>query len=191
MIRDLILENRSCRRFDATYKIVQETLLEMVDTARYVASGMNYQPLRYLISVEPEKNKQIYSALMMGGAKLWREPYESERPTGYIIILGDTTVPTHSLGIDTGIAAQTILLQARECGLAGCIVGIVKHDVIRQAFDIPERYRVIIVIALGKSTDRVIIEEGGPEVAQALYRDADDIQHVGKRLLKDVVLNQP
>jgi len=190
MIKDLILENRSCRRFDATYKIEYETLLEMVDTARFVASGMNFQPLRYALSVDPEKNKQIYSALTMGGKKFWREPYESERPTGYIVILGDTTVTTHSLGIDTGIAAQTILLQARERGLAGCIIGIARHEIIRQVFDIPERYRIVIVIALGKPTDRVIIEEHGPEKAQTMFRDDDDVQHVGKRLLKDIILNE-
>jgi len=189
MIKELILKNRSCRRYDATHSLDRQTLLEIVDTARFVASGMNYQPLRYIVSADSEKNKQIYSCLLMGGPKLWREPNESERPTGYIIILGDTTIPTHSLGIDTGIAAQTILLQAVERGLAGCIIGIVKHEPLRQAFNISERYRIVIVIALGKPADRIIIEERETEQAQLLYRDDDDFQHVGKRLLKDILLD--
>ena len=93
MIRDLILKNRSYRRFYAEVDINLETLREFVDLARLSASARNAQPLRYILSCEPHRNSLIFPYLAWAGyIKGWSGPYDGERPSAYIIILGDTDI---------------------------------------------------------------------------------------------------
>ena len=63
MIKDLILKNRSYRRFHQEVAIDLETLRELVDLARCSASAANRQPLKYILSCEPEKNALIFQHL--------------------------------------------------------------------------------------------------------------------------------
>jgi nitroreductase len=67
MIRDLILQNRSCRRFYQEVAIERETLRELVDLARCSASAANRQPLKYILSCEQEKNARIFQTLGFAG----------------------------------------------------------------------------------------------------------------------------
>ena len=67
MIRDLIVKNRSYRRFHQEVPVARETLRELVDLARLSASAANLQPLKYILSCEPEKNALIFSCLQVGG----------------------------------------------------------------------------------------------------------------------------
>ena len=72
-----------------------------------------------------------------GRLRDWPGPSEGERPAAYIIILLDTELSKNA-GCDHGIAAQSILLGAREMGLAGCMHGAVKKEPIMEAFDIQD-----------------------------------------------------
>ena len=60
MMKDLILQNRTCRRFHQEVTIEREALRELVDLARCSASGANMQPLKYILSCDPEKNALIF-----------------------------------------------------------------------------------------------------------------------------------
>ena len=61
MIADLIKKNRSFRRFFQDHVLDLEALLYLVDLARLSASAANLQPLRYILSVDSQKNAQIFS----------------------------------------------------------------------------------------------------------------------------------
>ena len=126
MLRDLVIENRSYRRFHQEVPVELETLRELVDLARLSASAANLQPLKYILSCDAEKNASVFPHLSWAGyLKDWPGPGEGERPSAYIVILGDTEI-SRSFGCDHGIAAQTILLGASEKGLGGCMIGAVK-----------------------------------------------------------------
>ena len=66
-IRELILQNRSFRRFDPSHAITEACLRELVDLGRVSPSGANMQPLKYLLSCEPEMNDQIFPHLEWAG----------------------------------------------------------------------------------------------------------------------------
>ncbi|MCL7414031.1 MAG: nitroreductase family protein, partial [ANME-2 cluster archaeon] len=137
MIKELIQRNRSYRRFHQEEAIAPETLRDLIDLARYSASGANLQPLKYILSCESTQNDLIFPNLAWAGyLKDWDGPAEGERPPAYIIILCDTDISS-SAGVDHGIAAQSILLGAVEMGLGGCIIGSIERDRLRQALDIP------------------------------------------------------
>ena len=133
MIRDLIAGNRSYRRFAESHAIDRKTLEDLVELARLSASGGNIQPLKYILSCEPEKNGIIFPHLVWAGyLKDWDGPAEGERPTGYIVVLCDKDIAA-SPGCDHGIAAQSMLLGAREKGLGGCMFGSIRRDALREA----------------------------------------------------------
>jgi nitroreductase len=189
MLRDLILSNRSCRRFDEGFAVDRQTLEALVDLARLSASAANLQPLKYILSWEADTNARIFPHLAWAGyLKDWPGPSEGERPAAYIVILGDTQI-SKIFGCDHGIAAQSILLGAREQGLAGCMVGLIRREELREALSIPSRYEVLLVIALGKPREQVVIDDVGPNGDIKYWRDHDAVHHVPKRPLKQIILD--
>jgi nitroreductase len=188
MIRDLMLKNRSYRRFYEEVAVELETLKELVDLARLCASAANMQPLRYVLSCDRQKNALIFSHLTWAGyLREWPGPCEGERPSGYIIILEDTQLG-HPMRCDHGIAAQSILLGATERGLGGCIIGAVDKEGLRSVLEIPERYEILIVLALGKPKETVVIETVKPDGDTKYWRDSEGIHHVPKRALEDIII---
>lgn len=188
MIRDLILSNRSCRRFDEGFAIERRTLEELVDLARLSPSAANLQPLKYILSCEPEKNARIFAHLAWAAyLKDWGGPAPGERPSAYLVILGDTTI-NNTFGCDHGIAAQSILLGAREKGLAGCMIGLIRREELRRTLEIPAPYEILLVIALGKPREQVVIDTVGPTGDIRYWRDDAGVHHVPKRSLQELIL---
>ena len=188
MIRDLIIKNRSYRRFYQDVAVELDTLRELVDLARLSASAANMQPLRYILSCDPQKNASIFSYLAWAAyLKGWPCPGEGERPSAYIIILEDTRI-SHPLRCDHGIAAQSMLLGATEKGLGGCIIGAVDKRGLRKALGIPDRYEILLVLALGKPRETVVIETVNFTGDIKYWRDSEGIHHVPKRPLEDIIV---
>jgi nitroreductase len=182
-LRDLV-NNRSYRRFYEDVAIDCDVLRGLVDLARLSASGANLQPLKYMLSCDPDTNALAFPHLGWAGyLKDWSGPAEGERPSAYIIVLGDTEI-RKAVGCDHGIAAQSILLGATEKGLGGCMIASVQKD-LRDAVEIPSRYEILLVIALGKPQETVIIEVVGPDGDIKYWRDDGGRHHVPKRALDD------
>jgi nitroreductase len=188
MIRDLVLKNRSYRRFYQETAIDLETLRELVDLARLSASGGNIQPLKYILSSDPEKNAVIFPHLRWAGyLKDWPGPSEGERPAAYIIILGDKNISAQ-FGCDYGIAAQSILLGATEKGLGGCMIGSIRREELRQDLVIPDNFEILLAIALGQPKEIVELEIVGPDGDIKYWRDEAGKHHVPKRPLDDIII---
>jgi nitroreductase len=181
MIRDLVAKNRSYRRFHQE-RIDIGTLRDLVDLARLSASGSNLQPLKYVLSCDPQKNAVIAPFVGLGG-----NPPPEERPTAYIIVLGDKTI-RETFGCDHGIASQSILLGAAEKGLGGCIVGNVKRDELRQALAIPSHLEILLALAIGRPSETAVIDILGSDGAVKAYWDDNGMRHVPKRALNDIII---
>ncbi|UCC89958.1 MAG: nitroreductase family protein [Anaerolineales bacterium] len=188
MIRDLILRNRTRRRFHPEVAIRLESLRELVDLARLSPSAANLQPLRYILSCDPQKNALIFPHLGWAGyLKDWHGPEEGERPSAYIIILADTRI-SRAIDCDHGIAAQSILLGATEMGLGGCIIASIRKRELSRALDIPHYYQILLILALGRPKERVVIEGVGPDGDVKYWRNGEGVHHVPKRRLDDIIV---
>ncbi len=188
MINELVKENRSYRRFYEDHAVAPETLKELVNLARMSASGANLQPLKYILSCDPRKNAEIFSCLAWAGyLKDWPGPAAGERPAAYIVVLGDTSI-SESAGCDHGIAAQTILLGAREKGLGGCMLGSIDRDALRASLNIPAQLKILLVIAIGKPREQVVLETVDEDNSIRYWRDNDGVHHVPKRKLEDIIV---
>jgi nitroreductase len=188
MIKDLILKNRSYRRFYQDVTIDMETLRQLVDLARLSASLGNQQPLKYILSCTPEKNALIFKNLGWAAYfKDWGGPPEGEKPAGYIIVLGDKEI-NPSINCDHGIAVQSILLGAVDIGLGGCILASIKRDPLRQELGIDARYEILLVVALGKPKEEVALEPLPADGNFKYWRDERGVHHVPKRSLEEIIV---
>ena len=187
-LKDLVYGTRSYRRFDESCQIDRKHLEDLVDLARMSASAANRQPLKYLLYNTPEYCRRIFPALAWAGyLKDWEGPAVGERPSAYIIITGDREI-TESFNVDHGIAAQSIMLGATEAGFGGCMIASVKREALRNELNIPGTLEILLVLALGKPVEKVVIDEtDGNDIKY--WRDRNGVHHVPKRRLDDLIMN--
>lgn len=185
---ELIRRNRSYRRFEESHLIGRETLVELIGLARFTASATNRQPLKYILSADPETNGRIFPCLIWAShLKDWDGPSPGERPAAYIVILIDETI-TKDWWCDDGIAAQTILLGAAEKGLGGCIIGGIQRERLRRDLAIPDHLRIRLVLALGKPAETVVLEDLEHGGDFRYWRDEKGVHHVPKRKLEELIV---
>lgn len=189
MFKDLVYQNRSYRAFDESRPITAEDMRALIELARHIPSGMNKQPLRYRIVSEPAELEKMLANTRYAGALSIKLPPKGQKPTGFIAIFADTEVgsPEGLVLKDCGIAAQTILLGAAEMGFGGCMLGSFHPARLSADLDIPARYRPLLVIALGTPAEQVVLEDADGD-AVTYYRDAENVHHVPKRRLEDILL---
>ncbi|MDF2926091.1 MAG: nitroreductase [Paenibacillaceae bacterium] len=188
MIYDLVKKNRTYRRFFQQEPVTQETLTELIELARLSSCGANMQSLKYILSWEPARNELIFPHLRWAGyLKEWHGPEEGEKPAAYVIMLGDKEISSNHFW-DHGIASQSILLGAVEKGLGGCMFGSIDRQGLTRALAIPERYEILMVIALGKPKETVVIEEMADPANVKYWRDGQGVHHVPKRRLEELIV---
>ena len=188
MITKLVQANRSCRRFYEDHAVDAKTLEALVDLARLSASGANLQPLKYILSCQPRINAEIFSCLAWAAyLKDWPGPGPGERPSAFIVILGDTNI-SKEFGVDHGIAGQSILLGAREKGLAGCMLASINRKELRKILNIEAHFKILLVLAIGKPKEEIVIETVGPDGSIRYWRDAEGVHHVPKRPLQELIV---
>jgi nitroreductase len=184
----LVAANRSYRRFDESTDVSIGTLRELVALARITPSGMNRQPLKYVLSSNREMNARIFETLAWAGSlKEWAGPAEGERPAAYIVILLDGSL-AKSRPQDVGIAAQTMLLGAVARGLGGCMVGAINKPALRSVLALPEELSIALVIALGEPAEKIVLEDAEIGGDVTYYRDASSTHYVPKRTLEEIIV---
>jgi len=187
VLKDLVLKNRSIRRFKEEKKIDRKTLEELIDFARITPSAANLQPLKYLIFGNEGNNKIFPYTSWAGYIKDWDGPEKGERPAAYIVVVGDREI-SKNYWVDPGIAMQTMLLRAVEKGINGCILGAIDKKGIRNKIELDERYDILYVVALGYPAEEVVLEKCADDDIK-YWRDNDNLHHVPKRELEDIILN--
>ncbi|HOW54382.1 MAG TPA: nitroreductase family protein [Syntrophorhabdaceae bacterium] len=187
-INELAAKSRSYRRFYQDELISTAQLKGLIELARLSPSSANLQPLKFILSNDAGKNDAIFSCLAWAGyLKDWPGPEEGERPSGYVIILGDTSI-AKDFGCNHGIAAQSILLGATEMGFGGCMIANIQRGRLATLLGIPERYQILLAIALGKPKEQVVITDVKDGDIK-YWRDAGQVHYVPKRTLDELILD--
>ena len=190
MLKDLVLTNRSYRRFDHSASVSLRTLEELVELARFCPSAANRQPLRFILSTAPSDNEAIFACLKWAAyLNDWDGPAPAERPSAYIVMI-NTAKEWEFAKFDLGIMAQTMLLGAVEKGLGGCMIGALDREKLRAHFSLQPDMDVSLVLALGKPVEDVRlvdVPEGG---SIRYYRDDAGVHYVPKRSLVELILDK-
>ncbi len=185
-LRKLTLQNRSYRRFDHSYKISDDDLLQLIELTRFVPSARNAQALKYIIATDEKKCEAIFPHLAWAGyLKDWDGPIPEERPSAYIVVLKDKLIGDN-IWCDDGLAIQTMLLAAVDEGLGGCIMGSINRKALSDFFELPDHLEILYVLALGKPIETIIIDDvEGDDIKY--WREDDGTHHVPKRKLDDLI----
>ena len=184
-VYDAAIKRRSVRKYKQD-PLSEKDLKRMVDAARLAPSEANTQPLKYLMITNPALLPQVYSHLKWA-AYLTPEgdPPEGRRPTAYIIVLVDTRVKDSGYQRGLGAAVENMILVGEEKGIASCWIASVDAKSLAAALNIPEYLKIDSVVALGRPDETVVVEPFSDSVKY--WRDADEVHHVPKRSLEDVL----
>lgn len=187
MLKDLLLKNRSYRRFDESVRIPEQDLRELVGLTCWCASARNAQGLKYYMVTGEEKCEAVFENLAWAGYLTdWAGPKKGERPSAYLIQVLDTRIEDNCL-CDDGIQVQTILLGAVERGWGGCIIKAFKNEQIKKVLDMPDYLKAMYVVALGKPKEQVVVDEMKKEDYK-YWREADGTHHVPKRGVEELIV---
>ncbi len=110
-------------------------------------------------------------------------------PTAFIVICQDKNLAPNiaSFQRDVGIVAQTILLAATEDGLGGCMIGSFSLAELKKILELPENLEPVLVVALGKPAEKIVLTDVKEDGEIGYYRDENDVHYVPKRALKDIL----
>lgn len=189
-LRQLMITDRTVRRFQENREVSDETLERLVELTRYCPSGRNAQPLRYLPITSEDDKKKVFPLLKWAGYfQDWDGPEEGERPAAYLIQCLDTKYGKDCL-CDDGLQLEAITLGMRTLGLGGCIIKAFNAPRLAEALQLDSRYAPRYVLAIGYPAEEVRIEEMpmDDDADFKYYRTADGVHHVPKRQLEQLII---
>lgn len=188
--RELVISDRTVRRFDEARTVSAETIEKLVELTRYCPSGRNAQPLRYVIATDADTRSAIFPHLKWAGYFTeWDGPAQVERPAAYLIQCLDTHYGQNCL-CDDGLQLEAITLGMRTLGLGGCIIKAFNAAGVAQVLGLEERYVPRYVLAIGYPAEEVRIEDmdGTDDADFKYYRTPDGTHHVPKRPLTELII---
>ena len=149
-----VFERRySCRNFDTT-PLDRQTVETILEAGRWAPNGGNLQPWRFVVVLDSEKRRAVAGAAYGQG-------FLAQAP----VVITVCAVPEESAskyGLrgrdlyclqDTAAAAENLLLAATELGLGSCWVGAFDEAAIRRVLDLPQSWRPVALIALGRPAE--------------------------------------
>ena len=190
MLKDLLKQSRSYRSFDRSVKIPTEMLRDWVDCTRYCPSSINLQMLKYRIVANEEECSALFTCTRWAGKiKDMKLPPVGHEPVAYIVICsdGNTVQKAESFQKDVGIAAQTVMLAASECGFGGCMIGSFSPATVKELLGIPDGVIPQLILALGKPDEQIVLTTPAEDGSVTYYRDGG-VHHVQKRTLEQIII---
>ena len=156
----IVAQRKSIRRFNKK-DLKREDVLKCLEAARLAPSAENAQPWRYLVIDDPEVKKKYEREAFSGIYSVSK--FAREAPV-FILVLARLNVITHRIGkqiqniqfhlIDIGISGEHLVLQAEELGIGTCWVGWFNIRKTRRFFSIPNKYKIVALIAMGRYDKR-------------------------------------
>ena len=151
---EVLNTRRSVRSYDATKKISEAEVRELLKAVQEAPSWANQQPTKYYVAISEEKLKAVQD--LVGGNK--------ERIAGAPVLIVSTFEKGKSgffqgnaaneVGdgwgaYDNGLSNCYLIMKARAMGFDTLIMGMRDADKLRELFAIPEEEAIMAVISLG------------------------------------------
>jgi nitroreductase len=183
-IQETIMSRRTIRKYQQK-PISREVLEQLVASARMAPSASNMQPLAYLVIDDPAMLKTVFGLVRWAGyiAPLGN-PQDGEKPVAYVVVLADTNIRKSGYEHDAGAAIENISLLAWSQNIGSCWIGSVDRQALRELYQIPDRYEIDSIIALGYSAEMSVAEDAADSIKY--YKDEKQVLHVPKRKMSDI-----
>ena len=180
----LLAKNRSTRGYDSSFIVREDQLRRIVAVNSRVASARNRQLLRFRLVTADEAHKVLPHIKMGMGLSCVSLPLPGCEPNAFIVVCS-IIEPRQSTYIDLGISVQSMLLQAVEIGLNGLCILAFDKDKIREGLGL--RYEPLMVLAIGRSAEKIITVDINEKNDTAYYR-IDGVHYVPKIVPEDLIL---
>lgn len=176
-VHPVLNERYSPRAFSD--RAVTDSELELVlEAARWAPSSMNEQPWRFLVTRKGGEGHAAMLTSLNPSNQLW-----ADKAPVLILNLVHRTLSrngqeNYHARHDLGLATAQLTAQATELGMGLHILGGFNAEMVRTAFEIPDTYDIVSVIALGFPGD----PESLPE-----HLKQRELQHSPRRPLSELV----
>ncbi len=191
-VYEAVTKRRSIRRFK-NIPVAYGILERCVNAARLAPSAMNRQVCEYIIVDDEQLLPQVFNSIKgWGGQSRPEEGWLMEKsPRAFIITLINKTLEAefgaerNVTVYDAGLAAENIMLVAMEQGIGSCPATSFEKDILRQVLNIPDKYDIAIVVALGYPDENPVTETATKSINR--WTDSNGTRHVPKRKLEDIM----
>ena len=191
-VYEAVTKRRSIREFKDT-PVPYDILERCVNGARLAPSAANRQPCEHIIVDDEQLLPQVFDAVgSWFGIPRPKEGWPpGRRPKAYIVTLINSSLEAElggnrrDTGYDVGMAAENMILVALEQGIGSCAITSFKQGKLRQVLNIPDKYEVAMVLALGFPDESPVLEVATDSIKR--WVDSDGVRHIPKRELKDII----
>lgn len=181
----LLTKNRSVRGYDARFAVRADQLRRIAAVCAKIPSARNRQVLRLRLVLADEAPKLLPHIRMGGALPELHLPLAGTEPNAFIVVC--STVPEDRwVDIDLGIAVQSILLQAVEIGLNGLCIGAFDREAVAEALRLP--CEPLLILAVGKSAERIELVEIGADGDRSYYRSGG-VHYVPKVRAEELIID--
>ncbi len=148
-----VFEAIKIRRSVRSYKaeaVPEGKLKKVLEAARLAPSAHNEQEWKFVVVRDAQKRKELAEAAL-------NQNFIAEAP---IVIVAVALNPDHimssgvpAFAVDLAIAVDHMTLKATEEGLGTCWIGAFSQEKVKKVLEIPERYKVVVLLPLGFPAD--------------------------------------
>ena len=154
------IKNRySCRSYK-TEPVPEEKLKKVLEAARLAPSAHNAQEWKFIVVKDTQKKKKLAEAAL-------NQDFIAEAPVVIAAVSlnpeAQSTSDVPAYAVDLAIAVDHMTLQAVEENLGSCWIGAFDQEKVREILEIPENYKVVILLPLGFPADRA-----GPKIRKTI-----------------------
>ena len=159
---DVLSSRRSVRSYDATKKISEEEVRELLTATQEAPSWANQQPTKYYVAISPDKVAAVQDLVGMNKDRIAGAPVlivsTFERGKSGFFQGNQTNEIGDGWGAyDNGLSNCYLILKARAMGFDTLIMGMRDASQLRQLFTIPESETADPSTRLRASIDQLII----------------------------------
>jgi nitroreductase len=143
---EAVKKRHSARAYEST-PVPDEKLDRILEAARLAPSAGSIQPWHFIVVTDRGKRE----ALAKGGRYA---RFLAESPVT-IVGCGDQKASANWHAVDVAIAMQNMVLTATAEGLGTCWVGSFSEERVKSLLKIPERFRVVALLAIGYRREKL------------------------------------
>ena len=186
MFIDLIEKTRTVRHFNRKKPVTGEDILYLLECARLTPCAANLQRIRYASFLDAADPKHFAKVAFAGYLPEDKKPKIDEAPTAYLVILTACDTPDVNLSIDIGIAAEAIVIAARDKGIGACMIRSFDKEYFTDLVS-DTGYKPQLVIALGYPAEEARIVECVDGNVK-YYKDEKNVNCVPKLPIEELLV---
>lgn len=147
-LHPLLQERSSPRSFDADHTLADETVVGLLEAARWAPSSMNRQPWRFVVARRGTAVHEQVMSTLASGNRAW-----AGTASALVVAIAERSRDEQPIGtadFDLGLSVMQLTVQAHASGLHVHQMGGFDHANLSDVLDLQPGLAPVVVIALGR-----------------------------------------